>query len=173
MATYLLTNQVSLANAAGFPAQAAGNGLYTIQVDVDFGALKNITAASAQVLGSASTASVAILAADTLKIANVPAGCAIKAVYLNVVTGMTGTGASSPTCAVGVAGNNCIALASLSSAAIFSNTGTAMQGGTDTGCIKKPVAVTSDGTIDLTFGGTLATAAPFGKIRVTVELIRL
>jgi hypothetical protein len=169
MATYLLNPQVSLAGASGFQAQGT-QALNTLQVDVDFSQLKAITTAAAQTIGSASTAALNILAADTLKIANIPAGSCIRAAYLNVITAMTG--GTSPTVTVTAAGNQVIAATSISATGITSNTGTAMKGGTATDCLHLPIAVSADGTVDLTFGGTLAVTGN-GKIRVTIELIRL
>lgn len=176
MTAYLANNLIGVANQAGYPARA-NTSSFQMQIDVDLANVPALTAvvAGGQMVGVAVPTAV-LVAADTVDISNLPAGCAIKGAFLNTVEGMTGTTANSPTAKLDVvtAAKNLIALTPIGTAgAVVGNTGTAFVAGTDTTAVRPPVILTADDKLRLSFGGTLATKAPFGKLRITLDLLRL
>lgn len=172
MSTYLLNPQVGLANAAGFPALAGADAdAFVLKIPVDLAKIQsNVTTAAAQSLGTFPKTYATLTAADVVKLANLPAGCAVKNVFVNVTTAQTG--GTSPTVSLGPNGTatGYINAASLSGTGIAADTGSLLKGGTDATALHLPHVITADTTLDMSFGGTLGTG---GVLMVTVELVRL
>ena len=168
MAAYLLNNTIGATNQSGFPS--VDDTTYgPLQLEVDLSAVPAVTVITAggQKIGNIPITLATLTAADTVDISNLPANAGIMGAYINTLVAQVGGTTPTVSLTTVTGGKALVTAASLAAVGVAGNTGADLL---STAALKVPIIFTVEDKLRLSFGGTLGTG---GKIRVTVELIRL